>query len=62
MHCAYCGVDYSFEDCCLCLPPRRPEVATAVPKVDGPWGEAAIEWSLREIKDKRAWMGRGGEA
>ena len=47
MHCAYCGVDYSFEETCLCLPPvygSRTEPAAAV-KVTGPWGEAAAEWS-----------------
>jgi len=62
MHCAYCGVDYTVEDGCLCLPPKRAEGITAVPRVDGPWGEADIEWSLREIKDKRARIGGRGEA
>ena len=47
MHCVYCGVDYSPEETCLCLPPVRPGKAEAETKVAGPWGEATAEWSAK---------------
>ena len=46
MHCNYCGMDYSLEDPCRCLP-ARPEAKENLTKVDVPWGEAAAEWSAR---------------
>lgn len=46
MHCAYCGVDYSFENPCRCLPPVREADVANAPRVDVPWGEAAVDWSL----------------
>lgn len=51
MHCVYCGVDYSPEDHCLCLPPARREVSASLPKVEGPWGEAERDWSARPSED-----------
>lgn len=51
MHCIYCGVDYSPEDHCLCLPPARREVTASLPKVEGPWGEAGRDWSARPSED-----------
>jgi hypothetical protein len=47
MHCVYCGVDYSPEEPCMCLPPVREGKAEPMAKVSGPWGEAAAEWSAK---------------
>jgi hypothetical protein len=47
MHCVYCGVDYSLDDPCLCLPPVRTPATARLPQVEGPWGEAERDWSAR---------------
>jgi hypothetical protein len=47
MHCVYCGVEYSLEDACLCLPRlKSSKLWSSEPRVEGPWGEAAREWSV----------------
>ena len=56
MHCVYCGVDYSLEDSCLCLPPARKQVIASPPRVEGPWGEAARNWSARPSGETGAGM------
>ena len=60
MHCAYCGVDYNWDEACLCLPHARDEVVS-VRKISGPWGEAALEWSL-QTRDRRLWLTPTAEA
>lgn len=47
MRCIYCGIEYSLNDACLCLPHMEPIGSWSdQPKVQGPWGEAEREWSL----------------
>jgi hypothetical protein len=47
MHCSYCGIEYSLEDACLCLPRQETgRTSSSEPRVDGPWGEASREWSM----------------
>jgi hypothetical protein len=55
MHCVYCGVEYSSEEPCLCMPPvRRLSPAEAPAKVKGAWGEAVKEWSVEAGGERRA--------
>ena len=47
MRCVYCGIEYSLTNACLCLPQVESGGSSSdQPKVEGPWGEAAREWSL----------------
>jgi hypothetical protein len=48
MHCIYCGVDYEENETCLCLPPVRSGKMEAPTRADGPWGEADVNWSVRD--------------
>jgi len=57
MHCVYCGVDYSFEDPCLCMPRvHGDEVRGFTRKVKGPWGETVAEWSFEPGTGTTRWV------
>ena len=61
MHCVYCGVDYSSDEPCLCMPPVRSSAEGAT-KVKGVWGDAAMEWSLDTAIAELLFGVRCGEA
>ncbi|HYX68107.1 MAG TPA: hypothetical protein VE825_03160 [Terriglobales bacterium] len=44
MQCPYCGAHYSLEKPCFCQPPVATKPVEER-KVQGPWGEAAQNWS-----------------
>ena len=57
MHCVYCGVDYSFDDPCLCMPRvHGDEVSGFTRKVKGPWGETVAEWSFEPGTGTTRWV------
>lgn len=60
MHCIYCGVDYSLDEPCWCLP-RSCKPAEVKEIMQGVWGDAVKEWSLRASNDAN-WIQGAGEA
>jgi hypothetical protein len=58
MHCVYCGVDYSFDDPCLCVPRLNghDESGAYTRKVKGPWGETVAEWSYEPGSGRPYWL------
>jgi hypothetical protein len=64
MFCAYCGVHYEVEECCLCLPSldEVTRLALEVTKVNGVWGDAPAEWSIKPVNPAKAFRVPMGEA
>jgi hypothetical protein len=57
MHCVYCGVDYNFEDPCLCMPRANgKEAGGFIRRVKGPWGETIAEWSFEPETRQSCWV------
>ena len=56
MHCVYCGVEYSFDDPCLCMPRVNGKEENFTRKVKGPWGETIAEWSFEPESHQSCWV------
>ena len=64
MFCAYCGVHYEVEECCLCLPSggKVTDFAADAVRIRGVWGEAPVEWSIKPVNPAKAFRVPPGEA